>query len=465
GHLAEVGRRDQALAPITEAVDIRRRLAQANPDAYLPDLAGSLNNLAGHLAEVGRRDQALAPITEAVDIRRRLAQANPDAYLPDLAGSLNNLLSVTAGTAHASVADAAWDDVGRQFRHQPQLVCYLEVERACALLDQDVAEAVGRLIGIERSGQASPRVAGRVRGLLRTAWRRAPTLVERGYGGDLPAWLHLDDELLDACVAWISTRTWQESLDALRQRPDLLSEAAELALDELALLGNETVVAQHRGLLRRARDEWLDAAYRPLLLQDTAYRWVEADTWESSQRFLTEHAELVDDPDAVGVLTALAGDGPNPVVTVHLALLTLARAVGIPEAYGCLTDGGRLDAQVRAAIRDGSPRLLGACATVEAHVHQLPLAGLVHHSIAAALAGQPVTIPAELSILVREADADERNRLASQVVALLRARPDASPTLTPLLAAVLAGPPEPAVLAEPPQPGVLAEPPQRRADE
>ncbi|HET8658791.1 MAG TPA: caspase family protein, partial [Micromonosporaceae bacterium] len=75
-HLAEVGRRDQALAPITEAVDIYRRLAQANPDAYLPDLAMSLNNLALGLAGVGRRDQALAPITEAVDIYRRLAQAN-----------------------------------------------------------------------------------------------------------------------------------------------------------------------------------------------------------------------------------------------------------------------------------------------------------------------------------------------------------------------------------------------------
>ena len=62
-------------------------LADANPDAYLPDLAMSLNNLAELTwPRLGRREQALAPAQEAVDHYRRLADANPDAYLPDLAG-------------------------------------------------------------------------------------------------------------------------------------------------------------------------------------------------------------------------------------------------------------------------------------------------------------------------------------------------------------------------------------------
>ena len=81
-----------ALASITEAVDIYRRLAQANPAAYLPDLATSLNNLSNPAGRTGDRAGALASITEAVDICRRLAQANPAAYLPDLAMSLNNLV-------------------------------------------------------------------------------------------------------------------------------------------------------------------------------------------------------------------------------------------------------------------------------------------------------------------------------------------------------------------------------------
>ena len=52
-----------------------RALAQTSPDAFLPDLARSLNNL-GHqaLSELGRREEALAATQEAVDIYRRLAQ-------------------------------------------------------------------------------------------------------------------------------------------------------------------------------------------------------------------------------------------------------------------------------------------------------------------------------------------------------------------------------------------------------
>ena len=96
--LSEVGRREDALAPAEEAVQIRRRLAQANPAAYEPDLARSLNNLGTCYSEVGRREDALAPAEEAAQIYRRLAQANPAAYEPDLASALNNL-----GTCYSEV--------------------------------------------------------------------------------------------------------------------------------------------------------------------------------------------------------------------------------------------------------------------------------------------------------------------------------------------------------------------------
>jgi tetratricopeptide (TPR) repeat protein len=89
--LSEVGRRDDALGPTREAVDIYRVLADANPAAHLPNLARSLNNLGNRLSEVGRRDDALGPTREAVDIYRVLADANPAAHLPNLARSLNNL--------------------------------------------------------------------------------------------------------------------------------------------------------------------------------------------------------------------------------------------------------------------------------------------------------------------------------------------------------------------------------------
>ncbi len=90
-HLSALGRREEALEPAREAVDIYRRLAQDNPRAFMPDLAMSLNNLANILSELGRREEALEPAQEAADIYRQLAEDNPQAFMPDLAGSLNNL--------------------------------------------------------------------------------------------------------------------------------------------------------------------------------------------------------------------------------------------------------------------------------------------------------------------------------------------------------------------------------------
>ena len=88
--LSDLGRREDALAAINEAVTIRRQLAAARPDAFLPDLAGALNNQSNRLSDLGRREDALAAINEAVTIRRQLAAARPDAFLPDLAMALNN---------------------------------------------------------------------------------------------------------------------------------------------------------------------------------------------------------------------------------------------------------------------------------------------------------------------------------------------------------------------------------------
>ena len=51
----------EALAAIQEAAEVYRELAAARLDAFQPDLAGSLNNLPLRLAELGRREEALAP--------------------------------------------------------------------------------------------------------------------------------------------------------------------------------------------------------------------------------------------------------------------------------------------------------------------------------------------------------------------------------------------------------------------
>src|SRR3954467_38890 len=75
---------------------IRRRLAQIDPDAFLHDLAMSLNNLGSYFAVLDSQEEALSAAEEAVTIRRRLAQANPDVHLPDLSRSLLRYAMVCA---------------------------------------------------------------------------------------------------------------------------------------------------------------------------------------------------------------------------------------------------------------------------------------------------------------------------------------------------------------------------------
>ncbi|MEN8655056.1 tetratricopeptide repeat protein [Streptomyces sp. 21So2-11] len=109
---------DHALAAGGPGVTALRRLAEANPAAYLPNLAGSLNNLAVQLAEIGRRDEALAPAEETATVYRALAKANPAAYLPNLAGSLNNLANRLAGIGRRDEALAPAEEAV-QLRRAP----------------------------------------------------------------------------------------------------------------------------------------------------------------------------------------------------------------------------------------------------------------------------------------------------------------------------------------------------------
>ena len=62
-----------------------RQLAKANPAAYQPYVAHTLNNLAILYRDTQRLKEAEAAYQEALDIYRQLAKANPAAYQPDVA--------------------------------------------------------------------------------------------------------------------------------------------------------------------------------------------------------------------------------------------------------------------------------------------------------------------------------------------------------------------------------------------
>ena len=81
-----------------EALQIRRELAKHNPEEYLPDVATSLNNLGVLLRYTNNLKQAQDYQEEALQIRRELTKQNPEVYLPDVAASLNNLGNLLSDT-------------------------------------------------------------------------------------------------------------------------------------------------------------------------------------------------------------------------------------------------------------------------------------------------------------------------------------------------------------------------------
>jgi hypothetical protein len=68
----------------------------------------SLHNIGSMLSDLGRREEARAASQEALAIRRRLAEARPDAFLPELATSLGVVSEILAGLSRrAEAAQAA----------------------------------------------------------------------------------------------------------------------------------------------------------------------------------------------------------------------------------------------------------------------------------------------------------------------------------------------------------------------
>ncbi len=92
------------------ALEIRRRLAAANPQAYEPYVASTLNNLAILYSVTQRYQESERMYQEALEIRRRLAAANPQVYKPDVATTLNELAYTYMYTADYVKALATIDE-------------------------------------------------------------------------------------------------------------------------------------------------------------------------------------------------------------------------------------------------------------------------------------------------------------------------------------------------------------------
>ena len=105
---SDTGKHDDAEKEYGEALDTYRQLAEAIPKAYLPEVAETLNNLGNLHSDTGKHDDAEKEYDEALDTYRQLAEVSPEAYLPCVAGTLNNL-----GALHSDTGEH--DDAEKEF--------------------------------------------------------------------------------------------------------------------------------------------------------------------------------------------------------------------------------------------------------------------------------------------------------------------------------------------------------------
>ena len=108
---------DQTVALAGLGAEVLQRLVDGSAPGS-SERAGLLNDLSNRLSDLGRREEALAAIEEAVTAYRELARTRPDAFLPNLATSLNN----QSGCLSRAGAAGRGPDRDRGSRHHPQLV-------------------------------------------------------------------------------------------------------------------------------------------------------------------------------------------------------------------------------------------------------------------------------------------------------------------------------------------------------
>lgn len=273
--LGDLGWVGEALDVSSEAVTLHRRLAEAAPERWVPDLALSLNNKVRPLVGLGRIAEALDVITEAAALYKRAAEAAPDRWLPELAASLHNqsLLLVDLGRGREAERNLA--ALLRAFEHHPWAVGVLLLTRshwhagqgALTPALRDGWDAVQRL-PLDRDPLRRAQARSHLRQLRRQYSRGFDQAWDDGVGVAQPLWLRHAEAEDDQAVRrqltqWIDTATWPDSQAFLTAHADaLLSDQAEGALEHLIdEFPGESTRPLHLRLLQDARRDGVDPAY------------------------------------------------------------------------------------------------------------------------------------------------------------------------------------------------------------
>ncbi|MGH3685043.1 MAG: hypothetical protein ACRDRU_07715 [Pseudonocardiaceae bacterium] len=422
-HLLAVGNRDDAVVTTWHAVDTYRALVDANPTTYLPGLAAALGSLAAQHGDLGQHDVALIPAHEAADICRRLAEVSVEVYFGHLVVALKNLTRHLAALGRISTAVDVYTNCIETFVSSPAPRDALIIERAEFHLNRgDASTGLRELVTLLTldDGETPDPVLLAARNALRAASRRDSAAVNRVWhavtGTAQPDWLTLTLDQIGLVTEWVTAPSWAESRDFFAAHAgELLGHSAAVVLDELALVAAPRVEL-HQHLLDGVRELGLRAAYRPLLLKDLLTDWIKLPDWHASRSFAEKHAADLLTVEAEVALIHLG----NPLGTlVHVALLRLARRDGFRAAYACATDRQTAADRMRRALSEVEPDPIAELAALEGQVFGERFTAAAHLTLAASLMGEVVIDHTKLEELAEQADPADRQRVAAEIADLI----------------------------------------------
>ncbi len=284
---SDTQRLDFAEKEYTEALDIRRRLAEKNPEAYESDVALTLNNLACLHSHTQCLDSAEKEYTEALDIHRRLAEKNPEAYESYLANNLNNLAGLHSDTQRLDLAEKEYTealDIRRRLAEKKTesesflniLWNFLE-EKTYESYNGDVANTLNNLAVLHYDTQRldlAEKEYTEALDIFRYLAKKNPKV----YDGDVAstlnnlAVLHYDTQRLD-----LAEKEHTEALDIYRclaeRNPDAYESDVADTLNYLAILHSST---QRSKLAIKEFKEALSIYRRVAEYSEVSEEWIQA---------------------------------------------------------------------------------------------------------------------------------------------------------------------------------------------
>ena len=412
---AQDGRFDSALVHAREA---RRRLAA--PD--LPAFA-ALNQMSA-LAVLGRAErgsgaveQGTATLRQLIDQLREVAHDGGDQ-------------AVAMVMAINLAAPDLWDDAITALGDQPQIVRRLTLMRFRPRAE--TATTVRMLI--DALASAPPGELRETRQIARAQRSRAVAEFEQAWrelAGDVPEWLRVDSTVEWAAIGWWNAPTWPLSRDYLAAHPVLLDARTDLVLEEFAFGAEDrTLVDRHLALLAATREQGVEVAFGPTMLDVEIHRWMESDEFSEH---LAQHPELLR-AELLARLreNAAAGDGRAQVLA---AIVELAQRGEADLAIAAAEYPPGMGDELRAGCRSSDVSRLHALATIVVNLAD----GAPRRQAALALAivtlvqpdAQPLSDELRESIVGSEPD--ERVGLTAMITDSIAQHPKAAATLVTLL--------------------------------